>query len=135
MPYSAHWTWKWGLWCKFWDIWQKYFLNFSFKKHGWFYSDLYNLRRLFSKNWLLKSKRFFLFLFQIFLTHKKNRISRNKDTLKTVQTYWINKNWRFWTFSAKNPSITKIVPSISRFFVPCCFDSIVLIKFADILQL
>ena len=46
-------------------------------------------------------------LFKMFLAYNKNNTSRKKNILNTVP------NWRFWTFSAKNPSTTKIVPSIA----------------------
>ena len=56
-------------------------------------------------------------LLQISLAHKKSSISRNKDILNTVPTYWFNKNCRFWTFSAQNPSTTKISPLKSFFYL------------------
>ena len=46
-------------------------------------------------------------LFQVFLANKKHSLYRNKDILNTAPRYWINKIWRFWRFSVKDPSITK----------------------------
>ena len=69
-------------------------------------------------------------LYQISLAHKKNSTSRNKDILNTVPTYWINKNRRFWTFSAKNPST--IFQYEFGFLVVCCFVCIVLYAATEI---
>ena len=56
------------------------------KKHGWFYSDFYNLRQLFSKSWLLKSMNIVLNYYLNPVSNipsvNKNSTSRNKDILK-----------------------------------------------------
>ena len=56
------------------------------KKQGWFYSDFYNLRQLFSKSWLLKSMNIVLNYYFNPVSNipsvNKNSTSRNKDILK-----------------------------------------------------
>ena len=58
MPYLAHWILstflkkKWGQWCRLRDIGQNIEI-FGKKKQGWFYSNIYNLRQLFSPQKLI----------------------------------------------------------------------------------
>ena len=109
---------KWSHWCKFRDsTWAKY-PYYSLKNKVDFIRPFISYVTTPSPNDCIDFKVSFE-LFQIFLAHKckKNSTSKQKDILNAIPIYWINKNWRFWTFSVKILLSETIVSSKSCFYL------------------
>ena len=128
-----------GQWCKLWDVGKSF--QVLIKKQSWSYPDFRNLRQCFPKVVFLKSKELMDYmiwtLHKISPEHKKSSTSKKKTYIikhSSISLNWLKKI-DFLTFSAKDPSTTKILPRITYvvFFYCMLFVCIVLFKFADLL--